>query len=320
MKSPSVVSATLFLFALIPSLCTARGRHLIDAKSSSRDIQQVAVGPVQTTTGTEERPEFAVASVRPSTQDANRKGYDFLNPYSTLQPKGGIFSVHSQLLGLIIFAYGIRDASQYSPLVQQLPKWAQSDWFDIEARADGNTNRDQVRLMTQSLLIKRFGLVVHTEVRQGKVLALELSGHGSSLHPHEGRPPCVDPTEKKIDSPEGTPQVVYCGIDVLRVQGRLHVAMVDVSMEQIASILGGLAGTLGARETLPILDRTGLRGKYDATLDFVPDKDGPADAASDTPGETFTKALESQLGLKLTKQTGPHTAIVIDHVERPSAN
>lgn len=313
--------AIVFASALMCSVFPSWAQHLVDEGTTGTDAQQNTASQAQATREAGDKMEFAVASVRPSTQDAGRKGYDFLNPYSTLQPpKGGLFSANSQLLGFIIFAYNIRDASQYSSLAQQLPKWAQSGWFDIEARAEGNPNRDQMRLMMQSLLEKRFGLVLRTEVRQGNVLALELNGQGPGLHPHSEDPPCVDRPESSSEGRQEASPIVYCGIDVSRLQGRLHVAMVDVSMDQVARFLGGIAGNLGARENLPVLDRTGLRGKFDATLDFVPDKEGPEDATSDASGPTFTKALGSQLGLKLSKQSGPIAAFVIDHVEEPFEN
>jgi uncharacterized protein (TIGR03435 family) len=99
--------------------------------------------------------------------------------------------------------------------------------------------------------------------------------------------------------------------------------MVDVSVEQIASLLGGAAGLIGGRDSRPILDNTGLTGKFDANIEFVKDSGAPGTEIgndSDAGGPTFTGALKDQLGLKLVKQTGPTSVFVIDHVEMPSAN
>ena len=94
-------------------------------------------------------------------------------------------------------------------------------------------------------------------------------------------------------------------------------------MEQIASLLGGFAGFLGGRDPRPILDQTGLSGKFDVNVEFVKDSGGlDTEIGSDSgaSGPTFTGALKNQLGLKLVKQTGPVPVFVIDHIERPSEN
>jgi uncharacterized protein (TIGR03435 family) len=313
--------ATIFTFVLMGIVSPTWAGQTVSERSISYALEPNTTSRTHNLPEGVDQAEFAVASVRRSTPDAGQKGYDFLNPYSTLElPKGGLFSARSQLLGLIIFAYNIRDASQYPTLAHQLPKWAQSEWFDIEARAEGNADRNQVRLMMQSLLAKRFSLLVHTEVRQGKVFALEVNGRGQNLRPHAEGSPCIDRSDVPTESHQGVPPTVYCGIDVSRLEGRLHLVMVDVSMDEVATVLGGIAGTLGARAPLPVIDRTGLHGKYDATLDFVPDKGESLDATSDIFGPTFTKALVSQLGLRLTTQLGPTTVFDIDHVDEPSQN
>ncbi len=59
--------------------------------------------------------------------------------------------MNARLFNYIAFAYKIHDTSQYQPLMAQLPKWAQTEQFDIEARAEDDPTTDQVRLMMQSL-------------------------------------------------------------------------------------------------------------------------------------------------------------------------
>jgi uncharacterized protein (TIGR03435 family) len=95
--------------------------------------------------------------------------------------------------------------------------------------------------------------------------------------------------------------------------------MINVPIEDIVVYLGGAAGFLGGREHLPVLDRTGLKGNFDMEIEFAKDSSGPG-VDSDASGPTFTKALEQQLGMKLTKTTGPVSVIVIDHIEKPSEN
>ncbi len=97
--------------------------------------------------------------------------------------------------------------------------------------------------------------------------------------------------------------------------------MVNVTMEQAAGLLSGVGTLLGGMESRPFLDQTGLTGRFDLNLEFTPEKNGPsANSEPDSGGPTALGAMKNQLGLKLIKQTGPVNTIVIDHVEKPSAN
>jgi uncharacterized protein (TIGR03435 family) len=180
--------------------------------------------------------------------------------------------------------------------------------------------------MMQSLLQERFNLAIHTETRQLPVYALVQDKPGKlgpQLQPHPDSVPCSDKPDKPTPAAPDTAPPPHCGMDGWRVNGRLHFRMVDVSVEQIASLLGGAAGLIGGRDSRPILDNTGLTGNFDANIEFVKDSGGPATeigSDSDASGPTFTGALKNQLGLKLVKQTGPVPVFVIDHVEMPSAN
>jgi uncharacterized protein (TIGR03435 family) len=264
--------------------------------------------------------EFEVASVRLSPPDASTRGTDFLTPLDAPPPRGGSFSANARLFNYIGFAYKILDTSQYRPLMAHLPKWAQTEQFDIEARAEGNPTTDQLRLMMQSLLEDRFKLAIHTEIRQRPVYAMVLDKPGElgpQLQRHPDNIPCAD----RPDAPRNSDSVPppYCGTDGWLVGGRLHDRMINVTMEEIVTLIGGSAGFVGGREHLPVLDQTGLSGKFDLNLEFVKDSVGPG-TDSDVWGPTFTAALKNQLGLKLVKQTGPVRVFVIDHVERPSEN
>jgi uncharacterized protein (TIGR03435 family) len=101
---------------------------------------------------------------------------------------------------------------------------------------------------------------------------------------------------------------------------------VKVNMGQIAAYLSEMAygfGVLGEMDNRPIIDQTGLRGKFDLDMEFALPKPSLPPGTDPVPGEpglTFVNALRDQLGLKLVKQTGPVEVIVIDHVERPSEN
>jgi uncharacterized protein (TIGR03435 family) len=307
------VTATVFGQLTSPQQAQAATTQAPPTQLSAVPQWQTAAGGKMT---------FEVASVRLSKPDAPERGREFLAPFDDLAPKGGLFRANVRLFGYILFAYKISDASQWPSLMEHLPKWAQTDQFDIEARAEGSPTKDQLRLMMQSLLEERFKLVIHTETRQLPVYALVLDEPGklgAQFHPHPDNVPCSDRPDKPVPVAPGAAPPPYCGVDVWRVNGRLHARMVDVPMEQIASLLGGFAGFLGGRDPRPILDRTGLSGKFDMNIEFVKDSGGPG-TDSDVSGPTFTAALKNQLGLKLVKQTGAVPVFVIDHIERPSEN
>ena len=266
--------------------------------------------------------KFEVASVRLSPPDASTRGTDFLSPFDAPPPKRGLFSANARLLNYIAFAYKILDTSQYQPLMAHLPRWAETDQFDIEARAEGNPTKDQLRLMMQSLLEERFKLAIHTETRQRPVYALVLDKPGKlgpQLRPHPDNVPCSDKPDKPELSDSGTTPPPYCGQAGWLANGQLHERMLDVTMVEIATYVGGAAGFVGGREHLPVLDQTGLSGKFDVNIEFVKDSGGPG-TDSDVWGPTFTAALRNQLGLKLMKQTGTVPVFIIDHVEKPSEN
>jgi uncharacterized protein (TIGR03435 family) len=86
-------------------------------------------------------------------------------------------------------------------------------------------------------------------------------------------------------------------------------------------IAGRLTGT-GYGVDGPVVDRTGLKGHFDFSLDFVPEPNpnGTPPPNPDPSGPTFLAALQEQAGLKLVAQTGPVDVLVIDHVEEPSPN
>ena len=71
-----------------------------------------------------------------------------------------------------------------------------------------------------------------------------------------------------------------------------------------------------------VLDKTGLTGKYDFTLQYVREQIAvtPSADASDSSDTSIFKALQDQLGLKLESGKGPVEIIVIDHIERASGN
>ena len=271
---------------------------------------------------------FEVASVKPSPEGPFRPPNFPLDPGDSFVtiPTGelprGRFSASFPLIIYITFAYKIQPApEQRRAMVSHLPKWVTTDSFDIEARAPmSNATKDQMRLMMQSLLAERFHLAAHLETHTQSVLALVLAKPGKlgpNLVPHEKGPPCNSPAA--VDKDGVAPP--FCGTYAmfLRPNGLRRLASRDTTMAL-------LAGAVQGEVARPVVDHTGLSGRFDFKLEWVhetnaagpvPGSPLPADAPA---GPTFLEALNDQLGLKLEAAKAPVPALVIDHVERPSEN
>jgi uncharacterized protein (TIGR03435 family) len=275
---------------------------------------------------------FEVASVKPNTAGPPPSGvmprsYVTLDAGDDYPPNGGFLSATNWPLSVYIeFAYKLT-SYQYRALLPQMPKWAISPmWFDIEARADGNRSKDQMRLMMQSLLAERFKLAVHWEKRQLPVFDLVLSKPGktgSGLRVHLSDEPCSateesSPAAARSKTADGQVSSDCDFYNVRLGSGRVHVRILNETMKLIAGRLTGSTNYVDR----PVIDRTGLDGRFDFSLDFTPDASDrlPQDFLVDATGPTFLEALEEQAGLRLIKQTGPVDVLIIDHAEKPDAN
>lgn len=269
--------------------------------------------------------EFDVASVKASLTPRSGKNDRFLMPFGNVQPTSGLFSDSAPVTMYLLFAYDIQDPSQIQMLLQSLPDWAKSDNYEIDARADGIPTRVQMRMMMQSLLKDRFKLALHYETHDGPVNALVLEKPGTlgpKLRIHPENAPCQVAPQPTGPTPASADHPVYCGLDMWRADGQMHFRLTEATMAEAARLLNTIGGMIGARDPRPIEDKTGLQGKYDFEIVFVPEANGPgsADAQGDSGGPTFSAALRDQLGLKLVKDTGPVQVLVIDHIEKPSPN
>ena len=262
---------------------------------------------------------FEVASIKPSkTFRPPNFPLDAGDAYAAV---GGRFSADFPLIVYITFAYKLSlTQDQMRSLVEALPKWAASDMFEIEARADGHPTKDQMRLMMQSLLADRFKLTVHFESREMNLLALVLVKPGKlgpKLRPHEQGPPC-DPSAEAANGTRADVFPPRC-----QVYARLRTAKGtyrDGSRDTTMAIFAGSLRDLGH----PVVDHTGLHGKFDFEIEWAPDPTGPPSSdvgpAPDSPGPTLIEALHDQLGLRLESIRGSMETLVVDHVERPSEN
>jgi uncharacterized protein (TIGR03435 family) len=273
-------------------------------------------------------PSFEAASIRPD-KSTGRPVSDFpIGPGRVYVPRGGVFSAtHILLIQYIGFAYELTH-SQMAYLADHVPDWVTTEGFDITARIEGTPSEAQLRLMMRSLLEDRFKLAIRNQNREVPVLALVLARPGTTgphLLPHSSDQPCpkTAPSAEATETVAGGFPVACHGIVMLpsSAPGRDRLGARDVTLSFIADAFSGSAvANLGS----PVIDRTGLTGTFDFTLECTPELNGalPPDETfrPDQSGPTFREALQEQLGLKLESQKTNIEVFVIDHVERPSEN
>jgi uncharacterized protein (TIGR03435 family) len=228
--------------------------------------------------------EFDVASVKPSTAIGNNSSLN-RRPGGVLEVKNGT------MRNLILWAYDLRP---HQLGLSGVPGWVESDRWDIMARPPEGSGEeagwsdaamDRMRQRLRALLAARFKLVVHTESKELPIYALVLAKGGPHLTPAAGPGPSVSISDNRLECRR-------------------------ISMQRLTQ-------TLGAKMGRTVVDRTGLDGDFDFNLKFA--DEGPA-TSTDTSGPDFVTALQEQLGLKLEPTKGPVEIIVVDHVQRASAN
>jgi bla regulator protein BlaR1 len=163
------------------------------------------------------------------------------------------------------------------------PGWVDSDQYDIVAKPQGDITSQSILEMTRNLLAERFNLRLHRETKEMTAFSLTVAKGGAKLQRSEGS----------------------AGPEIRGGKGRLVAR--NVTLEMFAAQLAGRA--LGR----PVLDHTDLDGKFDITLDWAPDE------RPDLGPSLFT-AMQEKLGLKLVAEKSTVEVLVIDNVERPSAN
>lgn len=178
------------------------------------------------------------------------------------------------------------------------PSWLDSDRYDVEARADASLPLDELHTMYQNLLVDRFGLRFHHEVREGNIYALTVDPSGLKMKPN------TSPENDKIPVNGGP----------------AHTRGIRVPMTYLTWLLSQILADDGR----PVVDETGLKGNYDFLLSYRPvlPPDAPAESMppEDRDLPTIFDALRTQLGLRLTPTRGPVDHFVIDHIEKPTAN
>lgn len=240
--------------------------------------------------------EFDVASIKPSAKNDTRF---MLGP-----PRGGTFSATGVTIKMLIMSAYQVNAYQ----VSGGPSWIGAERWDIQAKTEapgGFMPRDQFDALLRALLASRLQLKVRRETRKMPVYALVVAKGASKLMPHSGDPP----------KPEDRMRV---GFGSMRFQD---------------SRLGLLAYQLSLQLGRTVIDKTGLTGAYDFTLEWAPEpgQGGPESIGlppdpslkfppADPNRPSIFTAVQEQLGLRLHSEKGPVGMIVIDSVSRPTEN
>jgi uncharacterized protein (TIGR03435 family) len=239
-------------------------------------------------------PSFEVATIKPTPPDAQCK-------YLSL--RGRQFSTcNTSLTDLLTFAYGV-----HAKQLIGLPPWAETDKYDLagEPDAPGAPNEKQTKAMVQKIIAERFKLTFHHDKKDLSVFAITVAkssaAPGSKLTPAQS-------------GPNGLPANFFRGLG--------NLVNVNSSIADLARVLQAVV------LDRPVVDQTGITGRFDFNLNWTPDESQfaglgiklpPPSEKADAPPNLFT-AIQEQLGLKLDPTKAPVDVLVIDHVEKPSDN
>ena len=249
-------------------------------------------------------PAFDAASVKPNVSDAP----------SLFQPRrnGSLNVVNTPLRTLILRAYGLHQSRLIGA-----PAWIDSTRFDVDARVDPPppTGPDGLMPLLQTLLAERFHLRVHREERVLPAYILTFARRdrrlGAQIVPTRAdctgnNPISEDDVRAKLLNgwPPCGMTTVLSTVDAADAMKR-RVRRSGVTMDDFAR-------ELQTNVDRPVVDRTGLDGRFDIEYTFIPPQ-ATADATANLP--TLLVALEEQLGLKLEAQRTAVPVVVIDSIE-----
>ena len=176
------------------------------------------------------------------------------------------------------------------------PDWINNERYDINAKSAGPVAEEQLRLMMQTLLADRFKLVTHRVTKELPSYILTVAKGG----------------------PKFTESASEGEADIKPDQNRMSIS---VKRAPVSQLVDGLINVFRA----PIIDETGLKGKYDITInvakyvaDFAPREGGGAGGggAPPDPLAIITRGLQEELGLKLDAKKMPIDLVVIDKADR----
>ena len=294
-------------------------------------------------------PVYEVASIKP-TKSASANGV-FRIGFSTTPD--GFTAENVTLMLLIQSAYGV-NKDRFSGV----PEWFNTEHYDIDAKMDGETaealkklNKDELKIvrqkMLQALLAERFKLTVHTETKDLPIYNLVIAKGGLKMQESKPEDPATKDANSALNSALGQAKSASGPSAVSNNSGgnkSISVGPGGSGTVAFSSTRGGglrstsgkgvpidnLLSTLSSAVGRPVIDKTGLTGKYDYKLEYAADNaqaiapggdsTGSAVPDAEPAGPNIFTAVQEQLGLKLESGKGPVAIYMIDHVEKPSGN
>jgi uncharacterized protein (TIGR03435 family) len=267
--------------------------------------------------------EFEVASVKLAAPQTGGGTFVGVRGGPGTRDPTRITYVNESLRNLLTEAFGVR-AYQVSG-----PDWMDAQRYDITATAADGATTDNVRIMLKNLLADRFKAVLHLEMRDFPIFELAVAKSGSKVRPSSSAPPpaTVSNAPNPIGS-DGFPQLPEGATGMM---GAMHNGVSRLigrkqTLDALAKVLENELGT-------HVVNRTGLIGTYDFTVDYVRDQSRaisqfkglpppPAPASDDSNGApVLSTALQEQLGLRLEKTKGPLDVVVLDQASKtPTGN
>ena len=227
-------------------------------------------------------PDWEVVTVRPTDPTVN-------NAMTRMEGRQFVM-LNRTVETLLLIGY-----SAHERQVVNGPDWIRSERWDIRGVPDvpGQPGLRQMQTLARKVLTERFGLVTHTEKREMEVYALTVAKGGEKMTPSAG-----DPNGLPDENDQGNGATTT-----------MHVT--NMSMSELALVLKFYLDR-------PVVDKTGLTGRYDFRMMWTVDESKvPADGSA--PPTIFT-AIQEQLGLKLEAVKAQADVLVVDKVERPGAN
>jgi len=304
LSQPPRPSATPTTTAVTPATTAARA-----TTAAAPDATNAATDPTLVIT-------FDVVSIKPSNPQSGYYGVRTL-------PEGDSLSADNFTVDdMVRWAYhlGHRWGEPEHP---DVPKWYGTDRYDIRAKVAGSDldkwhklNEEARRLVLRKVLAERFKFACHFADADGPVYNLVIDKGGLKMQ--EAKPGEISPYH--FHSP-GDPSMTYTGPGMTMRDTPNGPLTVFQRMDMAEFVKSDAFAITVDR---PVIDKTGLTGVYNFSLDFSYQQISVATSAEGGAPEPsspdiFT-ALQKQLGLKLEAGRGPVSQLVVDHVERPSEN
>ena len=251
----------------------------LNGAARAQDAKGDAAKPVAM--AKEADPDWDVVTVKPSDPDDK---YDFFNI------KGRHVVIRNDtVLSITRTAYGLQKSQ-----IIGLPDWVKTERYNVDGVPDvaGVPDADQMHALMRKLLAEWFGLKTHHEQREMDVYALTVAKGGPRMEPSKSAPDAMPGNAGGEDN------------------GRQTRRFWNVSMADLAPMLQFNADR-------PVIDRTGIQGRYDFRMQWTVDPQRATDP--DAPPGLFT-AIQEQIGLKLEPAKAMADVLVVDSVERPRGN